>query len=225
MTTPPPPQPRVRSIALGVLIGAALVIALCSASSIVKWIGASFLVLPRVVGIVEPVRGDEIVSVPMGSPPTLVTFPRADTYAVYLSDLPLLETTNLMIEVGAQPWLVLQRADSGEAIPVSFVERGLIPFDDPRAVGRPVLRFEIPEAGTYLMVHPRRPFSFQLVPDRVTGKEGLLVATTLAQLALLSLPLLFVYGRPWLARRRRWQAHQRERRRASDEVMRRRPRR
>lgn len=225
MTTPPPPQPRLRSIALGILIGVALVIILCSASSVLKWIGAPFLILPRLVGIIEPVHGNEIVTVPMGSPPTGVTFPRAETYAVYLSDLSLLETTNLLVEAGAQPWLVVHRADTGEAIPVTFVERGLIPFDEPRAMGRPVMRFEIPGAGTYLMVHPRRGFSFQLVPDTVTGKEGILTLAAIVQLVLLSLPLLIVSYRPWVARRRRWQAHQLERRKASDEVMRRRTRR
>ncbi|HSR48404.1 MAG TPA: hypothetical protein VLL77_10530 [Anaerolineales bacterium] len=222
MTTPPPPQPTLRSIVVGILLGVVLVVVICSASSVVKWVGAPFLVVPRVLGILEPVRGNEIVTVPMGSPPTAVTFPRPDTYAIYIADVPLLETTNTMIDVDAAPWLVIQRADTGETIPVEYIDRGLIPFDEPRVPGRPVMRIEVPAAGTYVMVHPRRGFSFYLVPDRVSGKEALIVLLILAQLALLSIPLLVIYGRPWLARRRRWREHQRERREASDAVLRRR---
>lgn len=67
MTTPPPPQPKLRSIAVGILLGVVLVVAICSASSVLKWVGAPFLVVPRALGILEPVRGSEIVTVPMGS--------------------------------------------------------------------------------------------------------------------------------------------------------------
>jgi hypothetical protein len=222
MTTPLPPQPKLRSIAVGILLGVVLVVAICSASSVLKWVGAPLLVVPRVLGILEPVRGNEIVTVPMGSPPTAVTFPRADVYAVYIADVPLLETTNLMTEVDAAPWLVIQRAENGQDIPVEYIDRGLLPFDEARVPGRPVMRFEVPEAGTYVMIHPRRGFNFYLVPDRVTGKEGVIALSILAQFALLCIPLFVIYGRPWLARRRRWREHQRERREASDAVMRRR---
>ena len=215
MTTPPPPPPKLRNIALGILVAVLVVLLLCSASSAVKWAGAPFLVVPRILGILESVRSDEIVAVPMAAPPTSVTFPQAEVYAVYTADLSLLEITSQLIESDSPPWLVVQRAATGESIPVELVDRGLLPYDEPRAPGRPVLRFEIVEPGTYAMTHPRREVAFYLVPDRTTGREAVIVASYVIQLTLLAFPLFLVFGRPWLDRRRRWQAHQRERRTAS----------
>src|SRR3972149_3097593 len=109
MSTPPPPTPRLRSIMLGVLVVVTLIVFLCSASAIVKWAGTTFLVLPRVVGLLESVRGDEIVALPMDSSPTAVGFPRAERYQVYTSDLELLEIAASLHASDATPWLVVQR--------------------------------------------------------------------------------------------------------------------
>ena len=220
MTTPAPPSPRLRTIALSVLVIVVGLILLCSASSVVKWVGAPFLVLPRVLGLLEPVHSDEIVAIPMTSSPTGVTFPRAETYAVYVSDLDLLEVSNELVDTGSPPWLIVQRAATGASIPVALVERGLLPYDEPRAPGRPVLLFEIPEPGTYALTHPRRTSDLYLVPDRTTGREAVIVGSFGVQLALLSVPLVRIFGRPWFDRRRSWRAHQRERRMASDLALR-----
>ena len=222
MTTPPPPQPKIRSIVLGVLVVALLVVVVCSASSIVKWAGMPFLVLPRVAGLLQGVRSEEIVALPMASSPTAVTFPRPERYAVYTGDVNLLEMTAGVRASDSLPWLAVQQADSGRAIPVSFVGRGLMPYDEPRAPGRPVFTFEITEPGMYALSHPRREFAVYLVPDRTTGKEGLIAAVFLAQLALLALPFLILIGRPWIERRKMWRKHQQERRQASDSILRRR---
>jgi hypothetical protein len=129
--------------------------------------------------------------------------------------------TDELAAAGAPPWLVVQRAATGETIPVESVARGLLPYDDPRVPGRPVLSFEIVEPGDYALSHPRRALDFYLVPDRTTGREGVIAASLIVQVGLLLVPLMFVFGRPWLERRRSWRAHQRERRSASDEAMRR----
>jgi hypothetical protein len=97
-----------------------------------------------------------------------------------------------------------------------------MPYDDPRAPGRPVLMFAIDEPGTYALSHPRRNLTVSLVPDRTTGREGLIAAAAVVQLALLAAPVAILLGRPWLERRRSWREHQRQRRAASDAVVRRR---
>lgn len=222
MATPLPPQPKVRSIVAGILTVVVLVVLVCSASSVVKWAGSSLLILPRVFGLLESVHGEEIVALPLDQSPTAVTFPRPESYAVYTSDLDLLEITASLSDTQASPWLVVQRAATGESVPVSFVGRGLMPYDDPRAPGRPALVFSIGEAGTYALSHPRRPFAVYLVPDRTTGREGLIAVAAFAQLALLAMPAVILVGRPWLARRRAWREHQRERRQASDAMLHRR---
>jgi hypothetical protein len=222
MTTPLPPQPKLRSIGLGILIVVVMVVLICSASSMVKWAGSAFLVLPRIVGLLGSVRGGEIVTLPMDSSPTAVVFPRPEKFLLYTGDLELLEIAANLQEANATPWLVVQRADTGEVVPVSFVRRGLMPYDDPRAPGRPTLAFEIAEPGTYALSHPRRAFPVALVPDRTSGKEGLILGAFMAQLALLALPATLIFGRPWLERRRAWRRHQQERRRASETMMRRR---
>lgn len=222
MTTPPPPPPRLTSIVLGVLIVAVGVSLVCSASALVKWAGMPFLVLPRVLGLLEGVRNDEIVPLPMAASPTAVSFPRADTYSVYLADLSLLEIALVLEQSGSPPFLVIQRADTGESIPVEFVRRGLMPYDEPRVPGRPVFRFEVPQAGSYVLSHPRRSASLYLVPDRTTGRETLIAGAYVIQMTVLAAILYAVLGRSWRERRARWRAHQRERRTASEEIMRRR---
>src|SRR3990170_1817515 len=186
MSTPPPPTPRLRSIMLGILVVVTLIVFLCSASVMVKWAGTTFLVLPRLVGLLEDVRGDEIVALPMDSSPTAVVFPRAERYLVYTSDLELLEIAASLHASEVTPWLVVQRVETGETVAVSFVGRGLIPYDDPRAPGRPILAFEIAQPGTYALSHPRQDLAVALVPDRTTGQEGLIALGFLAQLALLA---------------------------------------
>ena len=205
---------------LGILVVVTLIVFLCSASVIVKWAGTMFLVLPRVVGLLESVSGDEIVALPMDSSPTAVGFPRAERYQVYTSDLELLEIAASLHASDATPWLVVQRVETGETVPVSFVGRGLMPYDDPRAPGRPILAFEIVQPGTYALSHPRREMTVSLVPDRTTGKEGFIALAFLAQAALLAGPFALIFGRPWLERRRAWRRHQQERRRASETMLR-----
>lgn len=224
MTTPPPPQPKIRSIVVGMLLIVVLVVMVCSAGSVVKWIGVPFLVVPRVLGALDSLQGRELVRLPMATSPTAVTFPRAETYLVYVGDIGLLEISETVSSAQAPPWLTVQRAETGESILVEPVRRGMMPFDEPRAPGRPVYRFTITEPGTYALSHPRREIFVALVPDRTTGKEGVIAAFFLAELALLALPFAIVLGRPWLRRRQAWRQHQRRRREASDAVMQRRSR-
>jgi hypothetical protein len=221
MATPFPPSPRIRDIVLGMLIAAVCLGLLFSASSVVKWVGAPFLILPRALGIIGGFAPHEIVEIPLGSPPTGVTFPAAESYAVYVSDLRLLEVADVISDSGAPPWLVLQREDTGESVPVEAIARGLIPFDEPRVPGRPVYRFTIEEPGTYAVTHPRSVSSAFLVPDRITGKESQLAWAAVIQLALLAIPVLWVFMPRYLERRRRWRAHQKERRAATEHVRRR----
>ncbi len=222
MTTPPPPPPRFSTIAAGILIVAVGVMLVCSASAVVKWAGMPFLVVPRVVGLLEGVAGSEIVALPMASSPTVVVFPRAETYAVYLADVGLLEIALVLEKSDSPPFLVIQRADNGEDVAVEYVARGLMPYDEPRVPGRPVFRFAVPQPGTYALTHPRRSATLYLVPDRTTGKELLIGLSFLIQLGLLAGVGYAVLGRSWRERRARWRAHQRDRRAASDEVLRRR---
>jgi hypothetical protein len=204
MATPLPPPPRLRSIGFGILAFVVILTLLCSASSLAKWIGTSFLVLPRVVGLLESIRAEEIVTFPMDTTPTAVMFPRPETYHLYTSDLGLLEVAASLAASDATTWFVVMNAETGETVPVTYVDRGLMPYDDPRPSGRPILRFAIPAAGTYVLSHPRREFDVYFVPDRTTGRESMIVAVFLAQLALLAVPVFLVFGRPWLARRRAW---------------------
>ena len=222
MTTPPPPPPRLRNILLGILVVVVLIVSLCSASVLVKWAGTAFLVLPRVFGVVESVRGHEIVILPLNSSPTAVVFPNPEKYLVYTSDLALLEISANLQASDARPWLVVQHAGTAEIVPVTFLQRGLMPYDDPRAPGRPILAFEIAQPGTYALSHPRQDLAVALVPDRTTGQEGLIALGFLAQLALLAVPIALVFGRPWWDQRRAWRRHQQERRRASETMLRRR---
>jgi hypothetical protein len=225
MATPLPPPPKLRNIGLGVLVFVLLLVLLCSASSMAKWIGTSFLVLPRVLGLVEGIQTEEIVTFPMDTTPTVVIFPRPETYHLYTADLGLLEVAASLDAADSTDWFVVMNGETGETVPVTYVGRGLMPYDEPRRPGRPILRFAIPAAGTYVLSHPRREFDVYFVPDRTTGREGIIAAAFLVQLALLAIPAFLIFGRPWLARRRAWREHQRERRLASEVMLRERARR
>ena len=81
---------------------------------------------------------------------------------------------------------------------MTYILRGLMPFDSPFAEGRPVLRFSIDEPGLYHLSFPTPPGgSVYFVPDTTTGKEWLIWLVYLGEVGLiLGVPGWF-YIRSW----------------------------
>jgi hypothetical protein len=200
--------PRLLSIGLGIALFLLFLIVMCSLTQGVKWAGSVLLFLPDRLGLVQTVRPAEVFAFEMTHSPAEVKIARAGLYQVYTSDYDLLVISDQLAQSGSPPWMTVSNAGSGKAVQVSHVTRGLLPYDTPYAPGRPVIELTIPEAGEYLLVCPTRQAEIAMVPDYMTGHEGVIYASFAVQLLILALPLaILLYRRE----QRTWQQSHEER--------------
>ena len=211
-----PRSPRLRDIFIALVVLIALIFALINLGAVVKFVGAGFMLIPSALGIVHRVGPQEVFTYDLSGSPTLVGISQPGRYALYAYDWDLLTTADQMEQTGAPPWITLKSQLTNEAVPVAFVSRGMRPYDTPLAKGRPVLSFVIERPGVYVMRHPAKPSTISIVRDYVTGHERPLTFAFLVQIAVIVLPLMFLYGRRYLARRNALRAAQRQRRAESD---------
>ena len=191
---------NVRSILLGLIISAILLVMLCSLSSVVKFTGAALLFIPEKLGLVQQVSRDQVISFGSSSRQTKLVFSGPGTFALYTSDYDLLVATSSLESSNAKPWLVVTQDDTGKKINVNYVRRGLRPYDTPLASGRPIFTFDIPAQGTYTLVHPTGKAQAFLVPDYTTGNESLIVLLYAIQIAVVGYPLGRAFYRRYQAR-------------------------
>ncbi len=185
----------VRAIVIGVVVLGLLCVVAWSLGSMVKVLGAPFLYLPDKLGIIRQVHRAEVISFQLSQSPTTVTL-AAGRYALYLADIDLLASTDLMIEAGGSPWLAVKSLDTGQSQPVSFITRGMALYDTPFAPGRPIMSFTAPVAGRYQLTQVPRPIEAAVVPDYTSGHETLLLLIYIVQLAvILGVPALLYYVR------------------------------
>jgi len=177
--------PKIRDIALGIIAFLILLGLIRTISVWVKAVGMPFLYIPSRLGLVQMVSPGDVQIYPLTTNPKQFDFARAGRYAVFTNDLDLLMITDLMIASDSPPWLTVTSQASGVAMPVAFVKRGLLPYDTPYAQGRPILTIEISRPGTYLLTHPGKGTLISFVPDYTTGKEGVIVAAYVIQLAVI----------------------------------------
>jgi hypothetical protein len=190
--------PNARSIVLGIILFVVLILTLCSLSEVTKTAGSLLMFLPSRLGWIEPVHRADVQRIDLNPPPPELQFMRPGRYAVYTIDYDLLVITDqLMNAEEGHPWLKLTGPD-GQALPVAFVRRGLLPFDSPLAKGRPVFTFIVPQAGSYRLTTLNRPVEIGIVPDVTTGREGLILFLFAAQLLILAVPVI-----SWIQRNRR----------------------
>jgi hypothetical protein len=104
------------------------------------------------VGLVDLPTKDEIVIFPMANQQYVVTLSIRGGYAIYTDDSSLLQSNNRAQERNF-PWLDIVNLDSEEPVDVSFIGRGIRPYDTVSAKGRPVLYFDIDEPGDYEISH------------------------------------------------------------------------
>jgi hypothetical protein len=195
MTTESYRPARLRTIGLGIAAFAVILLALCSLSQGVKWVGSVLLFLPERLGLVRTVRPGEVLDLEMSRSPTQVTFARAGRYQVYTADYDLLVISDQLARSDSPPWVAITPADSEPPVLVTYIQRGLLPFDTPYASGRPVLEIEIPEPGAYILDYPTRGATMSLAPDYAGGHEGLIYAAIGAQILILALPFGLVFLR------------------------------
>jgi hypothetical protein len=193
--------PRLRDILLAVVALVALIVAFINLGAVVKFVGAGLLLIPSGLGIVQRVGVEDISTYDLSSSPTLLGISQPGRYAVYAYDYDLLTMSDQLEEAKAEPWITMKSQITGEAVPVTFVERGMRMYDTPLAKGRPVLSFVIDKPGVYVMLHPSKQATISIVRDYVTGKEGILTLIYLVEIGLLLMPLMLILLRRYTARR------------------------
>jgi len=186
---------RLRSIGLGIAVFVVILLALCSLSQGVKWAGTVLLFVPERLGMVRTVRPGEVLDIAMSRSPTQVTFARAGLYQVYTSDYDLLVISDELARSDSPPWVTITRAESGTPVDITYIQRGLLPFDTPHVAGRPVLEIAIAEPGSYILDYPTRGATMSLAPDYATGHEGMIYTAFAVQILILALPFGLAFFR------------------------------
>ncbi len=184
-------KPSLRSFAVAVIASLAILLLVFRyVPTLTKGTGAVLSFVPDQLGITEQVGAEEVIVIPLeGSRTTLEL--EGGTYAVYTADETLLRAS-----LGApSAWLNIRSVDTGEAVEVSRIDRGLRPYDTLAAAGRPIIRFEIEESGRYEFAHPARgaTSAITVVPDYTVGQERTIWLSYLVQIAVIVLPVAIIY--------------------------------
>jgi hypothetical protein len=168
-----PPKPTLRHMFAGIALTVILLLAFLKIPVIVKWVGETLTFIPSQLGLIQIVSPSEVMPVDIQSTPTAVTFSKPGSYLLYTDDYDLLVINDSIIASRSRPWINIH-SPSGESVPVDLIARGLAIYDTPFARGRPVASFEIVSPGVYIIEHPRRQIYIYIVPDYLSGKEGLI---------------------------------------------------
>jgi len=206
--------PTYRSIILGILLFVVLLLIFFFLPDVVKSIGTALLYIPSRVGLISWVHSTDVVSIHLPDSRTnMLDFQAAGPYVLYTDDYDLLVITDALMTSDAPPWLKVRRMETGEYLEITYVNRGLRPYDNPFARGRPILRFEIPAAGRYEITHPTRPGMIYILPDATTGRERVIIGAYVIQLAVVAAPIAALIHRHRRKKRERiarWEQEKRK---------------
>jgi hypothetical protein len=211
------PQPaRFRDMFFAVIALVVAVIAFINLGAVIKLVGAGLMVIPSTLGIVQQARSQDVFALDLRTSPSTVGIGQPGRYTLYAYDSDLLTISDELDLAGAPPWITLESQVTGEKVPVTFVKRGLRPYDTPLAKGRPALSFVINQPGVYIMRHATKPSVVYIVRDYVTGREGLLTAAFLVQIGAVAMLVGMPFLRRYLTRRQARKQSQQDARRRSD---------
>ncbi len=200
-----------------------LVFVICS-PELLKKIGNTLLFIPEKLGLVQRVSPNEIRPITLRNGVIVQRF-EPGRYMVFTNDTGLLfmvAAIETRMQEPASPGLTIRSAgNSMRDVRVTSVNRGLRPYDTPHAKGRPILRFDISEAGVYEILYDIKGLvaAVSIVPDRTSGNEWLITILSLTQITIVVAPLCAYYAcrrKKAIAARQRLQ---REQRHQGDELM------
>lgn len=210
---------RLRDILIGVVLAVLVVIWIFAyLPDTIKIAGDVLLLIPEQLGLVQRVHAGEVHVISLTNPQATIRIPKPGRYAVYTGDLDLLERIGLV----AKPLLEVASQPAGQTVDLSFVRRGLRPYDTPRAKGRPVYRFAIQEPGFYQVTYLGRGIAavVSIAPDYTSGKESTITLAYVLQAGLLVLLPGAVYYRRRKARKSLEKQLQQQKRAAMDKFVR-----
>ncbi len=200
-----------------ILVPLLLGIVVTFAPTLVKLAGAPFWLVPSLIGVVDRASPEEVLVLPTDRPSVEFVLPATGRYVVYADesfwapDRSLTDWRHSPLRTG-HIWLRIEHLPDHRVLPITPVERGIRPYDELAAKGRPFYEFQ-GEAGLYRAVYVDTPPTYVAVlPDYVGAQEGKLKALMLGELALV---LAYPSWRWW--RRRRAEARARRSKRAEAE--------
>jgi hypothetical protein len=217
MSGPSYQTPTFRNIVIGIALSLILfVVVIGRLPQIVKLVGLPLMVIPSSLGLAQTVAPADIQHMNLAESEGALEIAKPGRYALYTADWDLLTVTETGMQQHNAPWLVVTSQATGAQVPVTYVERGLRPYDTPFAPGRPVFTFEVPNWGVYTIQHPTKPAQVAFVPDYTTGRERDLALFMTAEVLVIVLPFAIILGRRYVRRRAERRAAQDDKRRAAD---------
>ena len=200
-----------------VLVPAILIVVFFYAPFLVKAVGYPFLLIPSTLGIVERATPADVLVLPTSSYSAVFYIAHPGRYVVYADDTfrrhgrEGLDVRETALAPGRE-WLRIEDVETGEIIPARRVRRGIRPYDEIVARGRPMYTFEALHPGRYRAVYLYHPPAYvAILPDHVTGQEHKLVA-------LMGIQVVALLAYPTWRRFRRWRSRRMERRRKREEA-------
>jgi hypothetical protein len=176
--------PSFRSIAGGCLLALLILAPLLFISTVVKWVGFPFLFLPQRLGLLPAATRADVRTIDLSTSSNQVDLPAAGAYLVYTDSFEILDVTLKLEQSNATPWLRVSDPSTGAVVPLTYVERGLMPFDPVFVPGRPIFRFVAGRPGPYAVEHITRNSRLAVIPDRTTGYEMQMLLAALVQTVL-----------------------------------------
>ncbi len=200
-----------------ILVPVVLVLFFLYSTFFVKALGAPFLLLPSALGLIERASPADVIRVPTSPHAAVFYVEHPGRYVVYADDVFWRrDETHLDVrETALNPqhdWLRIQDVAAGEEVPVHRVRRGVRPYDEIVVKGRPMYTFYATHPGYYRAVYLYSPPAYvAVIPDHVSGKEGLLSL-------LIDLQVGALVAYPVWRRFRRWHQQREEKRRKREEA-------
>jgi len=171
----------------------------------VKRLGAPLLVLPSTIGLYHTPAPEEIQTIIMHQGRPRININTPGPYVLYTDEQTMLQRAN-MFDDAQRSWLTLRSLSDQHEINGINITRGVLPYDSAFISGRPIVRFEIDQPGTYEMIYARQSGTVYFLPDPTKAQENRVVLAMLGQLVLLAL----IIGLILLPRIRRRMAQRRE---------------
>jgi hypothetical protein len=195
------PRPSLRNLGLGLLVFIVIIVRCLFAPETVKQLGIPFLFIPYKIGLIKEVAPDDVWVIDSLSSLNIVNIRNPGRYVIYSNYINLLLTAVTATKKDVPNFIEITFKESGERMPVSFVTRGVRPFDNPNAEGRPLFTFEVKTAGLYEIqfiednISLRGDEVISVLPDYTTGNEGIILLAFLVPLIILSTPFIVIYSK------------------------------
>ncbi|MEM7127786.1 MAG: hypothetical protein AAF702_15750 [Chloroflexota bacterium] len=203
----------------GVLVIAGLIAALYWSPSLIKIVGVPLTVLPRIMGLMQGTSSSDITIIPLLNDGRELAFEVAapGNYLFYSAHLNLLRR-DVGKDSTSTSWMQIENVATGSQVPTLLLDRGIRVYDPPSVDGRPIIQFEVTDAGRYrATINPSSDApSLTLIPNVVVGNETQLNTVIILQVvALIGIPLVVFY-RKYRQERKILQAVRKAKREATD---------